>query len=62
MASTKVFTASMEILGKIGGSKGTPTRSTKVFLTDNTKHLVGEIHDYNTPGAVTTSPGGVQNI
>lgn len=60
--ATHVFTASIEILGRIKGSKGTPTRNVKVFTTDNTGNIGGEVKDFNTPGAVTTHPGGVQNI
>lgn len=59
--AAKELVVSFEINGVSKGSRGTPARGTKVY-TATSGALVGELRDYNSPGSVTSSPGGVQNM
>lgn len=59
--AARELVVSFEINGVSKGSRGTPARGVKV-VTTTSGSVYGEIKDYNSPGSVTSSPGGVQNM
>lgn len=59
--AARELVVSFEINGVSKGSRGTPARGTNVYTTTSGS-VYGEIKDYVSPGSVTSSPGGVQNM